>query len=98
MTAQGHIQGLHRRDRPEKSGCTSQDHNRKMHWVATSAIKAAGAALNSITVRMAKVGMLESLISAIRNFLLLCNGSFLLQLENVDPMFRFAARSQSGKL
>jgi hypothetical protein len=52
---------LHRRDHPEKSGGKSKDQNRKMHWVATSAIKAARATLNSITVRMKKVGMLESL-------------------------------------
>jgi predicted cobalt transporter CbtA len=62
MTRQGHIQGLHQRDHPEKPGGTSQDQNRKMHWVATSAIKAAGAELDLFTVHMAKVGMLESLI------------------------------------
>jgi len=62
MTRQGHIQGLHQRDHHEKPGGTSQDQNRKMHWVATSAIKAAGAVLDSNTVRTTKVGILESLI------------------------------------
>jgi hypothetical protein len=62
MTGQGQIQGFHRKDHPEKSGGTSQDRNREMHWVTTSAFKATGEALSSITVRTAKVCMLESLI------------------------------------
>jgi hypothetical protein len=33
-----------------------------MHWVATSAIKAAGATLKSSTVRMVNEGMPEALI------------------------------------
>jgi hypothetical protein len=73
-----------------------------MHWVTTSAIKGAGAALKLNYGKHGEGG--HARILNIRSglpsetFFCCVTRFFLLQLENVDPMFRFAARSQSGKL
>jgi len=101
MTRQGHIQGLHRRDHSEKSGGTSQDQNGKnalggnqRHQGGWSSIGLNyGTHGKSGHVRILNIG--SGLPS--ETFFCFVTRSFLLQLKNVDPMFRSATRSQSGK-
>jgi hypothetical protein len=92
MTGQGHIQGLHRRDHPEKSGgmyiTRPQSKNAlggdQRHQVGWSSIE-----INYGTYGESGHDRIRNIRSGLpsKTFFCFVTRSFLLQLENVDPMF-----------